>query len=135
MTQLRTWFISANEDDVFTVALRFVSEHIDKGRPTNTFITKNIIFLYTLKIKMKITDYLNEKYGQDKLTHFFAGAWLNALLTPFGAIPTIVGFFVIYLIGFIKELNDAEFDKQDLLFATIGSGITVIIYLFMSIFL
>ena len=52
MTQLRTWFISANEDDVFTVALRFVSEHIDKGRPTNTFITKNIIFLYTLKIKM-----------------------------------------------------------------------------------
>lgn len=135
MTQLRTWFISANEDDVFTVALRFVTEHIDKGRPTNTFITKNIIFLYTLKIKMKITDYLNEKYGQDKLTHFFAGAWLNALLTPFGAIPTIVGFFVIYLIGFIKELNDAEFDKQDLLFATIGSGITVIIYLFMSIFL
>lgn len=84
---------------------------------------------------MKITDYLNKKYGQDKLTHFFAGAWLNALLTPFGAIPTIVGFFVIYLIGFIKELNDAEFDKQDLLFATIGSGITVIIYLFMSIFL
>ena len=83
---------------------------------------------------MKITDYLNEKYGQDKLTHFFAAAWLNALLTPFGAIPTIVGFFVIFLIGFIKELNDAEFDKQDLLFATIGSGITtVIIYLFMSI--
>ena len=84
---------------------------------------------------MKITDYLNEKYGQDKLTHFFAAAWLNALLAPFGVIPTIVGFFVIFLIGFIKELNDAEFDKQDLLFATIGSGITtVIIYLFMSIF-
>lgn len=84
---------------------------------------------------MKITDYLSAKYGHDKLTHFFAAAWLNAMLTPFGAIPTIIGFFVIYLLGFIKELNDAEFDKIDLLFSTIGSAVTVIIYLIMSIFL
>ena len=58
-------------------------------------------------------------FGMDKITHFFACAFITLLLTSLG-----VGIFYVLLIitclGLIKEKGDSFFDKKDILANTLG---------------
>lgn len=85
---------------------------------------------------IKFINKIKEKYGEDKLTHLFGGAWLVSLLSPFKWLGILIGFLIMLVFSFVKEkFLDDHFDKLDILFACIGSIISALCYLLISIFL
>lgn len=79
---------------------------------------------------MEFTNKLVEKYGTDKLLHFLVGAWLMAE-AKVSHNMFIIGmmFLFIVVISFIKEKYlDESFDGQDLMFGTIGAGLSLLLY-------
>ena len=85
---------------------------------------------------MKLIDNIIEKIGTDKALHFLGGGWITSIFSPFGWIGIIIGIAVTIILSFIKEqFLDSFFDWKDICAASIGSVISVLIYLFFTIFL
>lgn len=75
---------------------------------------------------------LIEKIGTDKLLHFFAGAWICAVLSivivlqeweftlPMFMLATTMSTLIVLVISVIKEMLDSEFNWKDILAAIIG---------------
>lgn len=85
---------------------------------------------------MKLIDNIIEKIGSDKVLHFLGGGWITSIFSPFGWIGIIIGIAVTIILSFIKEqFLDSFFDWKDIYAACIGGGISVVIYLFFTIFL
>lgn len=79
---------------------------------------------------MKFTDKLVEKYGIDKVLHFLGGGWIVSMFTPLGWLGVILGVVLMLIVSLAKELFfDSFFDKKDIIAASIGGGVSVIIYL------
>ena len=101
------------------------------------FIHKTISDITKKKYnEMKLLDDIIEKFGVDKVLHFLGGGWLTSIFSPFGWVGIIIGIAVTIILSFIKELFlDSFFDWKDICAASIGSVISVLIYLFFAIFL
>ena len=85
---------------------------------------------------MKLLDDVIEKVGIDKVLHFLGGGWITSMFSPFGWVGIIIGIVITIILSFIKEqFLDSFFDWKDICAAFIGSVISVLIYLFFTIFL
>jgi hypothetical protein len=79
---------------------------------------------------MKLTNFLVDKFGSDKLLHFLVTAWLVSEAKFFGIIPMIVIFILVIILGFIKEfILDEKFDLRDVIASFLGGLISVILYM------
>ena len=76
---------------------------------------------------------LIEKYGMDKLLHFLGGAWVTSLFTPLGWYGVVVGVVMTAVVSVFKEMClDQSSDKMDIVAAVIGSGVSVILFVFVK---
>lgn len=79
---------------------------------------------------MKLTDWLTDAFGTDKILHFLGGGWITSILSPIGWCGILIGFVVMVILSFLKELFfDSFTDWKDILAATIGGVVSVLIYL------
>lgn len=78
---------------------------------------------------MKFTDWIVEKFGNDKIMHFLGGAWITSLFSPFGWIGIIIGIVLTLILSLIKEQYlDSEFDFKDIIAASMGSLTSILLY-------
>lgn len=78
---------------------------------------------------MKLTDLIVNKFGSDKVMHFFGGALITALLSPFGWFGILIGFIITLILSFIKEQYlDVTFEWGDIIAAICGSSLSTVIY-------
>lgn len=85
---------------------------------------------------MKLTNWFVEKFGTDKMLHFMGGALMVAVLSPFGWWGVLVGFIMMLGLSFLKEqCLDSTFDKKDIIAATLGSIVAIILYVIIRLFI
>ena len=83
---------------------------------------------------MKFIDNIINKVGVDKVLHFFGGGWTVAMFSPIGWLGILIGFALMLVISVIKEkFFDTKFDIKDIIAACIGGGISVIVYLLLTL--
>lgn len=84
---------------------------------------------------MKAINEIIEKYGVDKMLHFFVGAFLVSMASVFGIVffgytGFLVATFgmvpVVYAISYVKERLDDGFDILDIKATMLGVGAVVI---------
>lgn len=80
---------------------------------------------------MKFTDKLVTKFGVDKMLHFLVGAWITANFSIYGWYGLILGFIITIILSLIKEIVDTIFDINDIVAATLGSWVSILIYIFL----
>ena len=79
---------------------------------------------------MKLVDNIISRFGTDKVLHFLGGGWITSLFSPLGWFGILIGFAIMLVLSFIKEeFLDNSFDWKDICAASIGGGISVVIYL------
>ena len=85
---------------------------------------------------MKLTNWFVEKFGTDKMLHFLGGALMIAVPSPLGWWGVIVGFIMMLGLSFIKErCFDSTFDKRDIIAATLGGIVSIILYVIIRLFI
>lgn len=85
---------------------------------------------------MKLINNVIEKFGTDKVLHFLGGGWITSIFSPFGWVGIIIGIVITIILSFIKEkFLDSFFDWKDICAASIGSGVSVVIYLIIVLLL
>ena len=83
---------------------------------------------------MKIADNIINKYGSDKIIHFFGGGWIVSMFTLLGWLGVILGVIIMLILSFVKELFlDDFFDKGDIIASCLGSAISSIVYLILTL--
>ncbi len=74
-------------------------------------------------------NYIIDKYGSDKVMHFFLSGWITSMLSIFGFKGLFLGFVFVTLISYIKEKYiDIVFDKNDILAGILGSITSIVMY-------
>ena len=77
---------------------------------------------------MKLTDKLVNKFGYDKLLHFFVAAWLVSECKAFGIIAGFIGWIVVIVLSVVKEhFLDGELDSMDACAAAYGGFVSLFI--------
>lgn len=77
---------------------------------------------------MKLTDKLVNKFGYDKLLHFFVAAWLVSECKAFGMIAAIFGWVAVIILSVVKEhILDGEPDSMDACAAAYGGFLSLAI--------
>ena len=85
---------------------------------------------------MKLTNWFVEKFGTDKMLHFLGGALMVAVTSPLGWWGVLVGFIMMLGLSFIKEqCLDSTFDKKDIIAATLGSIVAIVLYVIIRLFI
>ena len=85
---------------------------------------------------MKLTNWFVEKFGTDKMLHFLGGALMVSVPSPFGWWGILVGFIMMLGLSFIKEqCFDSTFDKRDIIAATLGGIVSIILYVIIRLFI
>ena len=79
---------------------------------------------------MKLVNDLLEKYGIDKILHFIGGGWIVSMFSPIGWLGIVLGYIIMLAVSFAKEkFFDETFDKNDIIAACLGGGVSVIVFL------
>lgn len=79
---------------------------------------------------MKLTTNLIEKFGADKLLHFLTTAWLVSEAKVFGINAMIITYFVVVILGIIKEIKLDEYrDNCDIIASAAGGFVSVMFYI------
>ena len=79
---------------------------------------------------MKLTDKLVERFGADKLLHFFVAAWIVAECKSYGIAPMLLGFVVIVLLAVVKEyVLDKTVDYKDALCSMLGGLFSILLFI------
>lgn len=79
---------------------------------------------------MKLVNDLLEKYGIDKILHFIGGGWIVSMFSPIGWLGIVLGYIIMMAVSFAKEkFFDETFDKNDIIAACLGGGVSVIVFL------
>lgn len=77
---------------------------------------------------MKLTDKLVNKFGYDKLLHFFIAAWLVSECKAFGIIAAFFGWIVVIILSAVKEhFFDDEPEPMDACAAAYGGFVPLAI--------
>ena len=75
-----------------------------------------------------MTDKLVEKFGADKLLHFFVAAWLVAECKNYGIIAGFFGWIAVIILSALKEfLLDEEWDSMDMVAGAYGGFLSLMI--------
>ena len=83
---------------------------------------------------MKLTNWFVNNFGTDKMLHFMGGALMVAVLSPFGWWGVAVGFVLMLILSFVKEQYlDSAFDKKDIIAATLGGIVSIVLYAIISL--
>ena len=70
---------------------------------------------------MKLTDKLVNKFGYDKLLHFFVAAWLVSECKEFGIVAGYIGWIAVIVLSIVKEHSlDDEPESMDAFAAAYG---------------
>lgn len=78
---------------------------------------------------MKIVNNIIEKFGIDKVLHFFGGAWIVSMFSPIGWVGIIIGIVAMLALSFVKEIFlDEIFDIKDIFAACLGGGLSILIF-------
>lgn len=73
---------------------------------------------------MKLTNYLCDTFGTDKLLHFAFGALVPAILLPFGTLAVAIGATLVSVLAAIKEIYlDQSGDSKDFLASIAGAAL------------
>jgi hypothetical protein len=76
---------------------------------------------------MKLTNFLTEKYGTDKLLHFLTGTAVTGIAMNYGITVTLITVIVLIGLSIYKEDKlDDSYDKKDI-YACIYGIITALI--------
>lgn len=85
---------------------------------------------------MKLTDWMVNTFGNDKILHFFGGGWITSMFSPFGWTGILIAFAIVIILSFIKEsFLDDIFDGKDILAAIIGGTVSIGIFALISLLL
>lgn len=85
---------------------------------------------------MKLTNWFVEKFGTDKMLHFLGGALMVSVLSPFGWWGVAIGFILMLILSFAKEQwFDSIFDKKDIIAATLGGIVAIVLYVIIRLFI
>ena len=77
---------------------------------------------------MRLTDKLVEKFGADKLLHFFVSAWLVAECKEFGIAAGFFGWIAVIVLSVLKEfMLDEEWDSMDVVAGAYGGFLSLAI--------
>lgn len=77
---------------------------------------------------MKLTNNIVEKYGSDKIMHCAIFGWIVALFGIINFYAGLGAFAVMFVLSVYKEKKlDDFFDKNDLLFGTLGGLLSLLI--------
>lgn len=77
---------------------------------------------------MKLTDKLVNKFGYDKLLHFFVAAWFVSECKAYGIGVGCIAWIVIAFFAFVKEKWLDDFlDARDLLWSALGGFASIIL--------
>lgn len=77
---------------------------------------------------MKLTDKLVEKFGVDKLLHFFVAAWFVSECKAYGIGVGCIAWILIVVLAFVKEKWLDDFlDARDLLWSAFGGFASIIL--------
>lgn len=77
---------------------------------------------------MKLVNNIIEKFGIDKVLHFFGGAWIVSMFSPIGWVGIIIGIVAMLALSFVKEIFlDEIFDIKDIFAACLGGGLSILI--------
>lgn len=77
---------------------------------------------------MKLTDKLVNKFGYDKLLHFFVAAWLVSECKAFGIVAGFFGWIAVMILSVVKEhILDGEPDSMDACAAAYGGFLSLAI--------
>ena len=77
---------------------------------------------------MKLTDKLVNKFGYDKLLHFFVAAWLVSECKAFGIIAGFIGWIAVIVLSVVKEhFLDGEPEPMDACAAAYGGFLSLAI--------
>lgn len=83
---------------------------------------------------MKLTDKLVNKFGYDKLLHFFVAAWLVSECKSFGIIAGLFGWVAVMILSVVKEhILDGEPDSMDACAAAYGGFLSLAIGLLQTL--
>lgn len=85
---------------------------------------------------MELTNWFVKKFGTDKILHFMGGALMVAVLSPFGWWGVAIGFILMLVLSFAKEQwFDSVFDKKDIIAATLGGIVAIVLYVIIKLFI
>lgn len=85
---------------------------------------------------MKLTNWFVDKFGTDKMLHFMGGALMVSVLSPFGWWGVAIGFILMLILSFAKEQwFDSIFDKKDIIAATLGGIVAIVLYVIIRLFI
>ena len=77
---------------------------------------------------MELTDKLVNKFGYDKLLHFFVAAWLVSECKAFGIIVGFIGWIAVIVLSVAKEhFLDDEPESMDACAAAYGGFVSMFI--------
>lgn len=83
---------------------------------------------------MKLTTYLAEKVGADKLLHFLLTSWLVAEAKVYGLIAMLLMFILILILGLIKEVKlDVNADYSEWYWSVYGGLVSICLYIASSL--
>ena len=78
---------------------------------------------------MKLTDWIVDKFGPDKVMHYLVAAWISAALSPKGFFWLLAGGFSVIVLNIVKErFFDGDFEVKDVYSASFGTLTSAIIY-------
>ena len=79
---------------------------------------------------MKLMNKLVEKFGADRLLHFFVAAWIVAECKSYGVAPMLLGFVVIVFLAVVKEyVLDKTGDYKDILCSMLGGVFSILLFI------
>jgi hypothetical protein len=73
-----------------------------------------------------MTDKLVNKFGYDKLLHFFVAAWLVSECKAFGIGVSCIAWIVVVVLSWIKEdFFDEQVDARDIFAGALGGFVSL----------
>ena len=77
---------------------------------------------------MKLTDWIVNTIGTDKILHFLVFAWIMSIVSPLNIWWSIAVFVLMTVLSVVKEIIfDKTFDKKDIFAGVLGGLISFII--------
>lgn len=77
---------------------------------------------------MKLTDKLVERFGADKLLHFFVAAWVVAECKAYGIEAGCIAWITVVILSAIKEkVFDKYVDAKDIFAGALGGFVSLLI--------
>lgn len=80
---------------------------------------------------MQLTNRIIEKFGYDKLLHFFVAAWVVSICSMYGISVGGIAWIAIVMLSIIKEkVFDDYLDAKDIFASALGGFVSLILSIY-----